>query len=558
LLRQSSASWAVEEINAAGGIPTPAGARPLVMIACDASTDLQRAADHLVSALRVSAIIGPNTSQDTLDVASASTIAAGTLVITPTGMSESIAHLLDDDLVWQLQPSDTARAQLLGDQIGALYAELSQQSDTPLKISVLFRKDVLGSGARSVLGQVQLAGKSLSELADQVRFDAYEVNDSDQSALVESCAQFQPDIVVLVGTAETVTQLMAPLEARWAQDDLAELPRPHYLLTDSSKVPELLELSASDDALRARIRGVGVGVPADPSAAAVDEAFERGYGQRFPGSPAAIFGVNTAHDATYAVAYALAALGDAAVSGKNLAARMRWLSDGELSVGLQAADLSLAWGELGAGHHVRAIGTLGPLAWDDDGAVIAGSLDVWCIGGALGDPQFASAGRGFDLASQQFSGSYAPCDAPASSTAPDAPAPGETRRAAHAAKKKPPVANKNDPPAPADTPDNAPAAPPSEPVTAPLPAFNPGAFSYTTHMDSQWQGGYCSEVDVQNHGSVAWQWQTDLPVRGVLRNYWSCTAEQIGFAVAFAGVSWNQSLEPGATTQFGYCVSTLD
>ena len=45
--------------------------------------------------------------------------------------------------------------------------------------------------------------------------------------------------IVLAGTAEAVSKVMVPLEAQWTGD-----VRPHYVLIDSTKVPELITAEA--------------------------------------------------------------------------------------------------------------------------------------------------------------------------------------------------------------------------------------------------------------------------------------------------------------------------
>jgi branched-chain amino acid transport system substrate-binding protein len=86
LQRQRSATLAAEEINMVGGVPAASGAanpRPLVMVSCDEAAMLLRAAGHLVNDLRVPAIVGPNTSRDTIDLSNKLTVAAGTVLRRP-------------------------------------------------------------------------------------------------------------------------------------------------------------------------------------------------------------------------------------------------------------------------------------------------------------------------------------------------------------------------------------------------------------------------------------------------------------------------------------------
>ena len=82
-------------------------------MSCDESTNLLRAGGHLVNDLHVPAIVGPNTSQDTLDVSTKVTVPGGTVVMSPTGVASSIAALTDNDLTWLMVPSDVQRAPLM-------------------------------------------------------------------------------------------------------------------------------------------------------------------------------------------------------------------------------------------------------------------------------------------------------------------------------------------------------------------------------------------------------------------------------------------------------------
>src|SRR5262249_48148690 len=98
--RQQSATLAFEEINAKTGLPpqTAGGSRrPIVVLSCDESNPT-RAATHLVEELRVPAIVGPNTSSDTINISSTISVKGGTVMMTPSAVASSIADLDDKDL----------------------------------------------------------------------------------------------------------------------------------------------------------------------------------------------------------------------------------------------------------------------------------------------------------------------------------------------------------------------------------------------------------------------------------------------------------------------------
>jgi len=167
--------------------------------------------------------------------------------------------------------------------------------------------------------------------------------------------------------------------------------------------------ATADDALRQRIRGTGV-VPTARSLP-VYEAFRLDYQARFPESPSTLSGVGPAYDATYAIAYALAATRDLPVSGASIAQGLRKLSGGESPFELRSTKILAAYHELAAGRAIDAIGTFAPLSWNARGAQLGGLVEVWCIGPAP-SVSFQSSGLSYDLAKQTPVGSYRQCGAP--------------------------------------------------------------------------------------------------------------------------------------------------
>ncbi|MET0792261.1 MAG: hypothetical protein ABW061_12130 [Polyangiaceae bacterium] len=423
LLRQQSATLGVEQINTAGGIPindTSANGRPLVMVSCDESTNLVRAATHLVTDLQVPAIVGPNTSQDTIDVSNKVTVAGGTVVMSPTGVAKTIAELSDHDLTWLMVPSDEQRAPLMIDQINALETQIKTDdpSKTTVKLGVVFRDDALGQGTRTALSSLKLNGKSLTDPVNQnkaVQIDGYVGTAVDQQAIVTKyTTTFLPDIIVLAGTAEAVTKVMVPIEAAWP---VGTAP-PQYVLIDSTKVPELLTAVApanaagpGKDTLRARVRGTGItpGPGGDGTPADTFLKFQLDYSARYNGASATTSGMGPAHDAALAIGMALAATRTLEVSGANVALGLRKLAGGATRIEATGGSVLSAIKKLAAGEKISAVGTFGMLDWDVDGAVQGGTLEIWCIGSSAGKPAYGSSGLTFDIKTQAKSGDYQPC-----------------------------------------------------------------------------------------------------------------------------------------------------
>jgi ABC-type branched-subunit amino acid transport system substrate-binding protein len=411
--RQNSAVLAVEEINNVGGVPGPTidAPRPLVLVSCDESTNLARAGGHLITDLHVPAIVGPNTSQDTLDLSNKLSIAGGTVVMTPTGVASSIADLTDNDLTWLMVPTDVQRAPLMISQINALETQLKQaRSESKVKLGVIYRNDALGVGTRTSLDPLIFNGKPLSDsvnVNNNVNFTGYDYTQPDQSAIVSNYLKFLPDIIVLAGTAEAITKVMVPLEQQWPKSESDAGRRPYYVLIDSVKVPELISAVTNNDDLRRRVRGTGV--TPSPSSAAVYNAFQIDFTSRYPGISAKTSGMGPSYDALYGIAYALAATKDMPATGTGIAAGLRKLAGGATTIQNSGTKALAAFQKLSAGDKITAIGTFGPMEWDVNGAVVGGTLEMWCIDGSGSTPAYQGSGLTYDIKAQTFAGSYMQC-----------------------------------------------------------------------------------------------------------------------------------------------------
>jgi len=416
LQRQKAAALGIEQINGPGGVPagnTSANPRPLVMVSCDESTNLVRAAGHLVNDLHVPAIVGPNTSQDTLDVSTKVSVPGGTVVMSPTGVASSIAALTDNDLTWLMVPSDVQRAPLMINQIGVLETQLkADRAVKAIKLGIVYRNDALGIGTRTALNDLTINGKSLAG-NENVQISPYNGADADQQALITNYLSFLPDIIVLAGTAESISKVMVPLETQWPVNgsSMDLVPRPYYVLIDSNKVKDLTDAATNNTHdLARRVRGTGLNPgPSASDSAKTYETFRQDYEVRYAGESADNSGLGPAHDAAYAIGLALAATHTEPVSGASVAKGLRKLAGGATKLTTTVPNVLPAFQKLAAGEKITAIGTFGALDWDANGAVLGGTLEMWCIGGTAAKPAYASSGLLFDLKSQTMNGTYVPC-----------------------------------------------------------------------------------------------------------------------------------------------------
>jgi len=406
--RQQSAMLAITEINSLGGIPTPSGAtRQLAMLSCNESDGAwKRAGNHLVNELHVPAIVGPNTSQDTIDVSTQISVPGGTVMMTPSAVASEIGGLVDNDLTWLMVPSDVQRAPLMIRQINELERLIkAERGVETVKLSVITRGDALGIGTRTSLNSLRLNDRPLSEQIGTdktVLLDPYEptIKEPNQ-ALIAKHVAFSPDIVVLAGTAEAISYVMKPLEEAWTSS-----ARPQYVLIDSTKVPDLITLVTGNDDLRRRVRGTGI-VPG-PDSADVYETFKQAYIAAYGGS-ATTSGMGPSYDAAYSIAYAIAAAGDEPITGEVISQNLRKLAGGATTIDVGRQMVTRAFQQLSEGERIRAIGTFGALEWNENGTVVGGTLEMWCIAAPAGSPAYRSSMLYFDLATSMESGSYVQC-----------------------------------------------------------------------------------------------------------------------------------------------------
>lgn len=399
--RLQGAQLAVEQINGAGGVPVaaPGARRSLSLIGCDVADDPVAAGRELTDELGVSAIIGPSSSQDVLALATGLTIDAQVLSVSPTAMASSLAALADDDLNWLMAPTDEQRAPLLSAQLHAWTDGMGPSPDAdPVRLSLVYRNDAMGQGTRISLRSLTFNGKPITHADNfgrRVRVAFYDPESADLSSLIASQLAFEPDVILLAGAAEVVSRFMAPLEAALhARSSVHGAYRPRYLLTDASKVAELLALAADIPDLRARVRGAGV-APGEPAAF---ERFAGEYRERFGAGHPQIAGVAAAYDAVYAIAFALAANGGQG-AGPALAAGLRALNGGARPVEAGPDELTEALHGLARRESLSVRGTLAPFAWDERGVPSRAVLQEWCLGGSDEQVGFVSSGLALDLAS---------------------------------------------------------------------------------------------------------------------------------------------------------------
>lgn len=403
---------AVNELDKFGnGLPIPGSAarRRVAFLACHDLDDHLRAARHLAQVVRVGAIVGPQFSGITLDVANKVTIPAGTLIISPSATSTAITDLQDNGLVWRTAPSDAIQAIPLAHVVteieARVRAQLNLAATDRIRVAVTVKGDAYGLGlASAVLGQLQFNGQPA--LGSQnapffLRSDYPDPSDQpsyDFAALVESLVAFQPHITLLLGTTESVTKVLAGIESQWTSAN-----RPVYVLGDGGRDEELLPMIGATPALAQRVVGT---LPGRTTAlfAQFASSYKGFHQNKDPGSYA-----DTAYDAAYLLAYAAVAAGKSQLTGSDFNAGLKKMVGGT-KVPSGPDGINSAFKLLGEQASIDFDGVSGPLDFDVSTGEAPSDIVVWCTEIDAGNkPTFVTSGQYYDSIASTMVGTRAAC-----------------------------------------------------------------------------------------------------------------------------------------------------
>jgi branched-chain amino acid transport system substrate-binding protein len=369
-------------------------------VACDDNVDKLRAATHLVEHVGVAGIVGAGASGNTIAIAQQVTIPSGVLLFSPSSTSTTITTLQDNGLVWRTAPSDALQAIPLKDQLGALNAMVGNGA----KLAVVNKDDAYGTGLSGVVMQgLPWDGAPLDTSGTSLTFKQFQYSAAatDLSPTATALDAWHPDVVLVVGTGEAVTQVVIPVEQTGSS-------RPLWLFSDGGRRPELLTLAGTSPVARARLRGT---VPFTTSPLAT--SFFTRYTAAYPGppTPVLLFGMAGAYDIVYLLAYAIVAEPGKPIAGASLNDGLKMTVGGDTQVQVGVDALSGAFKTLASGGKIDFSGASGPLDFDPNTGEAPSDIDIWCIkgGGDAGAPDFGDSKRYYDATQQKIVGTYTPC-----------------------------------------------------------------------------------------------------------------------------------------------------
>ncbi len=337
--------------------------RNVALLVCDTQGENDvalEAAEQAVNQGRVTALIGPDFSSQTIEIAQEVAIPNEVLLVSPSATSVQITNLDDKNLVWRTSPSDESQAEALAQLVTEFIARDSPKTLEETTAWVLHAEgDAYGTGLQESLVELfpDTLNQSLTVAAYPEQWEEW---------FTESAAGFDPpDVVVLLGAAES-----------W---DIAEAidetfdTTPTFFFADAPRNPAEAELT--DPSLEGRILGTAPQNVGDVSYTPYTQ-FRLKYRTDHDEEPNELQFVANAYDALHVVV--LAAAGGGGIEGPELARGMAKLSSGE-EVSANSQGASRAISILRDGGTVDFQGASGRLDFDESGDPSASKIVLWCF-----------------------------------------------------------------------------------------------------------------------------------------------------------------------------------
>ena len=356
--RERAFDLAVKHINAAGGVL----GRPVETVSRDSTRDPAVAVEEarrMIEEDGVHALVGPNSSGNSLPVVEQVAGPAAIPVISPSATSPFLTSAADSDFFFRTALSDSAQ--------GPVLARVTRDRGFT-NVGLVYRDDAWGRGLFESFAAAWTGALQAVVLAPgQTTF---------LPELQESASGGAEALVVLTFEAEAAVVIREAVESGLYSE---------FMLGDALKSPALG--SAVAGALAGAYGTAGVAAPESAASDDWDAAFVAAYG-----NPPEYAYVRETYDAT--VALALAAQAAGSVDGAAIRDQLRSVGSGPGTVITPTAEgVAGALRILGEGGTVDYEGAATTMDWDSNGDLRRGHIGVW---------RFTDDGRIEDLHSVHF------------------------------------------------------------------------------------------------------------------------------------------------------------
>lgn len=307
---------AIDEMNreTSGGLTGGPGgsSRPFIAVLCGSieNPDLAGSMDHLIEDLRVPAIIAALNPPDLKELFNTKGLPNDVFFMSPIDADTTLTTLPDSGLLWHMLPEGQDLAVGYVALVREVEKYLRQERELdlaePIKVALVearsqFLLDI-GTKLRADLTFNGDLGTKANEDSGHflaARTDAAaQVDDPDVTKATDALLDFEPDIVISLGTEESLV-LIHDLDARWAP---TLGPKPFYVV--SPMVSGLAALTTLD-AAKGRLMGVNFAGAEDTT---LYDELQRNLRLEY-GAISGLDGKENFYDAVYYVMYAIAAAG---------------------------------------------------------------------------------------------------------------------------------------------------------------------------------------------------------------------------------------------------------
>jgi branched-chain amino acid transport system substrate-binding protein len=427
-----------KQIGKSGNLPPaqPTGPpRPLAFISCTTNMmSLEKSLDHLIK-VGVPAIVGSNASGDVITMLNRFTTRASVLSISPTASAPNISDIDNKGLFFRTSGTDTIAVKTLAHVLRAVVEPQMRAGAKPvlgpmeqMKVAVMYRGDALGmSNVNAAASTVTFNGKSTSQNGANYKVIDYgDPGDPNQTltlrarydASVSDVINFRPHVIFVFGSTE-FQDMDKQLEANWP----ATAPyRPFYLVVKGIANVFASHIGTNMDWAK-RVLGAQPYIDKSTTAyAAYESAFKSAFPALAPS--ASVTATPSYFDATYVLAYAVAANGAAPITGQNLANAIRNRLTPAPAGSPPAQKIFVGYDTvlkvfqaLGQNERVDLQGLTGNLDFDSKGDVDQ-TQEVFCMkteSSETGSPKVTgvkNAGMIFDPTLEQVTGAITDCPGP--------------------------------------------------------------------------------------------------------------------------------------------------
>lgn len=412
----NSIDLALQELNKKG-IPFAdpcATPRKLAVVVCDEGGDIPTGAEHLAKDLQAPAAIGALFSGDTI-AALGKALPNKMLMISPSATAARLttfegATVDGVRLFWRTSPSDVIQSAAMAKVLGELETSIKAgNGGADLKVAVISKSDAYGQGIANALStSVTLNGKPFTDAANSALVINKCYNSSsftspdctgDLPGALTAAQALNPDVIVLTGTNEAITDFLVPYEA------LGGVKKPMWIIPDGPRTKDLTTYATGKADFRSRVHGTVPGV-VTPLA---QDFFNFRYSTAFPDKPVLTFGMAGAYDATYMLAYAIGAAGNTTLSGPVIGTNLAKLIDGATKIDVGPVRINDAFNTLISKSEIDINGASGPLHFDKATGEARSDIAIWCL---VEDPNSHetsfndSTGQSYDATGDKLTGTF--------------------------------------------------------------------------------------------------------------------------------------------------------